>query len=538
MDWHLAFLVYGGLTLLSFLFICVLWRSKPTARGDLPPSPSGWPLLGNMPDLIKAGSAKKLHILMQDWAKSYGEVYRVRVGPVEQYMLNSDRAVKHLMDRNSALSSARPRWIVAGELLANNWSVLFLSADNPRWKVHRRIINTHLASRQKADSMLTVLYQETLQWMHEVCHDTDRGSDKQNVWAGLQRYTYSTFARQMVGLPWPKPDHESMKYMHQSAELQILETFPLANLVDLLPWLQHLPLFLKPWERWARKIHADDLKWARTRTARVQQLMMDTVSQPDSLLAQSLRDERMIGFESLDEASIVAVQLIGAAADTSQMSTWSFLEAMMTFPDVQHRAQQKIDAVVGDRIPTWEDFDRIPYVRSLMKETWRWRPPVALGHAHVTTEEMEYSGYIIPKGARLHINAWAISHDPGRHEDPEEFRPERYEDDDTNSLQSANQADPSKRDHFAFGSGRRMCSGISIAERSLAVAIMRILWAFDVKPKPGVTLPAEFPGELPGVAGTSMPVMLVPRSAEKVRLIDAAFENGHTPSSNSIFTME
>lgn len=55
--------------------------------------------------------------------------------------------------------------------------------------------------------------------MHEVCQDTARGSAKQNVWAGLQRYTYSAFARQMVGLPWPRPDRESIKFMHNSAKL-------------------------------------------------------------------------------------------------------------------------------------------------------------------------------------------------------------------------------------------------------------------------------------------------------------------------------
>lgn len=70
----------------------------------------------------------------------------------------ADGAVKHLMDRRKlALSSAKPRWIVTGELLANNWSVLFLNVDHPRWEAHRKIINTHLASRQKVDSVLPIL---------------------------------------------------------------------------------------------------------------------------------------------------------------------------------------------------------------------------------------------------------------------------------------------------------------------------------------------------------------------------------------------
>lgn len=44
---------------------------------------------------------------------------------------------------------------------------------------------------------------------------------------------------------------------------------------------------------------------------------------------------------------------------------------------------------------------------------------------------------VIPKGAYLHINAWAIQHDPARHEDPERFWPERYADDHTTVSQLA-----------------------------------------------------------------------------------------------------
>jgi cytochrome P450 len=69
-------------------------------------------------------------------------------------------------------------------------------------------------------------------------------------------------------------------------------------------------------------------------------------------------------------------------------------------------AYERIDRVVGDRVPRYEDLELIPYVRCLMKELWRWRPPVALGHPHQTTRDLEYKGMLIPKGSRLHINAW------------------------------------------------------------------------------------------------------------------------------------
>lgn len=64
-----------------------------------------------------------------------------------------------------------------------------------------------------------------------------------------------------------------------------------------------------------------------------------------------------------------------------------------------------LDKVVGGRPPTYEDYARIPYVRMLLKEVWRWRPPVALGHPHITSREVEVGGYRLPKGARIHLNA-------------------------------------------------------------------------------------------------------------------------------------
>lgn len=87
----------------------------------------------------------------------------------------------------------------------------------------------------------------------------------------------------------------------------------------------------------------------------------------------------------------------------------------------------------------------------------------------------------IPRGLRIHLNALAIGHDARRHPDPKGFRPERYQDNTNTTQQSINLSDPTKRDHFAFGAGRRVYPGVHIAERSLAVAMMHILCAFEVK---------------------------------------------------------
>jgi len=73
----------------------------------------------------------------------------------------------------------------------------------------------------------------------------------------------------------------------------------------------------------------------------------------------------------------------------------------------------------------------------------------------------------------------AVQNDPRRHLNPRTFEPSRWINDIQNSIEAANNPDVTKRDHFVFGAGRRICQGMHIAERSLFLAISRLLWAFE-----------------------------------------------------------
>ncbi|CZR59874.1 related to O-methylsterigmatocystin oxidoreductase [Phialocephala subalpina] len=502
--------------------VIILFQRHLQNRGllPLPPKPAGWPLIGNTLEFIAAAKKGEMHLLLQKWAKQHGEIIRVQIGPVTNFYLNSDRAVKAIMDKASAQTSERPRWIVSSELLCNNWNVLLLHASDPRWKLQRKITHSEMTSIPKADAGLPFLHHETLKFMHEVMHDPNVGTPAQALWTQIGRYTYSNFAMQAFGFEIESAQDPAIPYIFHSGERMIEATLPGSAIVDILPFLEKLPMYLKPWEKMARAAFQEDLEWVRERAKFVQQ---NAKPEQISLFLNILRDEKRLGLESLDEAAFLSMQLIIGAADTSRMSTWSFLEAMMMFPDVQEEAKAQIDRVVGDRIPIWEDLESIPYVRYLMKEVWRFRPPVPLGHPHTTLKDLEYNGMRIPRGSRLQLNAWAIGHDATRHPDPEIFRPERYMGDTNTTQQSINLADPSKRDHFAFGAGRRVCPGMHVAERSLGVSIMRILWAFDIKPSSIAKLPLnpkDYYGFMPGNAGPQLPVTIVARNERRKQLID------------------
>lgn len=107
-------------------------------------------------------------------------------------------------------------------------------------------------------------------------------------------------------------------------------------------------------------------------------------------------------------------------------------------------------------------------------------PTAIAGAPHAVTQDDEYMGYHIPNGASIMINVWGLNMDAKRFLRPSEFAPERYLGDDQTSFEAAVNSDASKRDHFVFGAGRRLCSGTHIAERSMFFAIARMLWAFNL----------------------------------------------------------
>ena len=53
---------------------------------------------------------------------------------------------------------------------------------------------------------------------------------------------------------------------------------------------------------------------------------------------------------------------------------------MLLHPDVQQRAQEEIDRVLGsDRLPLLKDRESLPYLEAVMLECLRWHPIAPIG---------------------------------------------------------------------------------------------------------------------------------------------------------------
>lgn len=186
--------------------------------------------------------------------------------------------------------------------------------------------------------------------------------------------------------------------------------------------------------------------------------------------------------------------------------TWA-LALLVNNPLVLKKAQQELKNHVGvDRIVEESDLENLLYIKAIIKETMRLYPAGPLSVPHESIEDCIVGGYSIPKGTRLLVNVWKIQHDPDIWTDPFEFQPERF-------LTSKKEIDV-KGQHFElipFGSGRRMCLGISFALEALLLILASILHEFDFQnPSNDKIDMSESPG-LTNLKATPLELLVAPR---------------------------
>lgn len=119
----------------------------------------------------------------------------------------------------------------------------------------------------------------------------------------------------------------------------------------------------------------------------------------------------------------------------------------------------------------------LPYLQCIILETLRLRPPAPLSVPHATSEDDVYQNWFIPANTTVIMNLHAIHQDPSQYPEPEKFMPERHMSFVETGTKKFSQT-TKDRPHLAFSTGRRVCVGIHLAERSLFMAASALLSCF------------------------------------------------------------
>ncbi|RDW79387.1 hypothetical protein BP6252_04025 [Coleophoma cylindrospora] len=479
---------------------------------DYPPGPPTLPVIGNLHQM----PAKHAHLQFQKWAEEYGPVYSLILGTKVYVVLSSDKAIKDLLDKRSAIYSSRPESYLGQEILSGGLRVLFMGYTDT-WRMIRKlahkVLNVNVASTYVSyqdlenKSMLVGFLDEPNEFISHI-----------------RRYSASLTTQLTFGFRTTTiHDPRFVEMFDIFDQFSEVTASPTAALLDVFPILRRLPDILLPIKKHGRDIHRREFKLFSDHYLNTKKKLQNGTAKPCA--SRDLVElQKQEGFSD-GLAAYMSGSLLQAGSETTAAILVGFVQAMLIHPEVVKAAQVELDRVCGDRLPDLNDVPNLPYIRGCIKESCRWMPTDVLGVPHAVIRDDEYMGYRIPKDAAVIFNVWAVQNDPARHPNPRKFDPTRWEGDNQSPAEAANNPDATKRDHFVFGAGRRICQGMHIADRSLFLAISRLLWAFDFNRAIDETTKQEI---VPDSADVSdglfiMPnpfrANIVPRNESKVTLL-------------------
>ncbi|CAI7793110.1 unnamed protein product [Closterium sp. NIES-53] len=192
------------------LYISATWLAFLRRRSSLPPGPSPWPILGNLPDLgfLPYRGLAKL-------ADRFGPIMTVWLGSVPSVIISSPEMAREVLKIQDKFCSSRPLLPFLAFLTHDGNDIVF-SPSNDHWRMQRRLATLHLFSSRALQKSLPVRERETrdlLDAIAEVANNGDargvevRGYLKRTTLNNIMRlafgksYTYSTVRRAAAAAP-------------------------------------------------------------------------------------------------------------------------------------------------------------------------------------------------------------------------------------------------------------------------------------------------------------------------------------------------
>jgi cytochrome P450 len=256
---------------------------------------------------------------------------------------------------------------------------------------------------------------------------------------------------------------------------------PGTYLADALPFIANLPPLLQWWRKPLKPLFDKQANLWMSFFASLK-TQMETKSAPECFVKQLIEsDYEKQGITDL-QAAFLAGSMIEAGSETTSAALNTAILYLAANPETQLKAQSELDLCVDtSRSPSFADEENLPYIRAIVKETLRMRPVTNIGTPHYTTAPVIYKDMYIPKNSVVCLQQYPIHYNSMLFPDPTSFKPERYLSHPQGSGHYA--AGPaSARDHWSFGAGRRICSGMHLAENSMFIVLAKLLWAFEILP--------------------------------------------------------
>ena len=178
--------------------------------------------------------------------------------------------------------------------------------------------------------------------------------------------------------------------------------------------------------------------------------------------------------ETSDEIRDEVVTMMVAGHETTALAlSWAWY-LLSQHPEVERRLHRELDDVLGNRMPTIADLERLPYTLMVLQEAMRLYPPVWY-IARKCVSACEVKGYHVPENVLMLVSPFTIHRHPAYWPDPEKFDPLRF----------APGKRPTKYTYIPFGGGHHLCIGMNLALIEGQLILASLARDFRVRPVPG-----------------------------------------------------
>ncbi len=409
---------------------------------SLPPTLSGSPLLGNALQFLRDPIS-----LLKRGQREYGNIFSFRLGNQPAVALVGPEYSRFFFEQTDKLLSMRGAYPFFVSMFSEQ---TYFFAKPEEYREQRNIILPCFHGKKMAN-YVDVMTRTTAEFMAQL-----GPSGQCDLTSTLGPLVMNVAAAAFLG--------EDFRRRLGEEFFGVFRDFSGGMEVVLPLWLP-LPRLLRSKRAKAKiKQMLQTLIASRRRVPRV----------PEDFL-QTLVGARYSDGEPVPESVIInlIIVLVWAGHETTAGHISWGLADLLRHPDYLESVLAQQSAVLGDRTELgYEHLPRLKRMEWALKETERLNP-VAYVLMRTAQEDIELSGYRIPKGSSVFLSptlshrlpeVWTL---PELY-DPERFGPERAEDKLPYSL-------------IGFGGGTHRCAGVNFAYQEMKVILTMLLQRYELK---------------------------------------------------------
>ncbi|KAK7373290.1 hypothetical protein VNO80_06691 [Phaseolus coccineus] len=474
---------------LPFMAVILLnnQRAKNKPSRPRPPGPRGLPIIGNLHQI----DSSKLNFQLWQLSKVYGPLFSLKMGFKQAIVVSSPKLAKEILKDHDLDVCTRPPSLGPLKLTYNGQEMIF-SPYNDYWREIRKICVVHFFSSKRISSFSTVRKSEVKKMM-EIVSGHHCSSKVTNLSEVLMSVSSGIICRVAFGRKYDEEGSERSRFhgLLNDSQAMFLSFFA-SDYVPFLGWIDKLTgMFgrlentFKALDVFFQEVIDDHLDPNRVKQNEEKDIV--------DVLLELKKNGRLSIDLTHDQIKAIILDILVAGTDTTAATPVWVMTGLMKNPRAMAKAQEEIRNVCGNKeFIEEEDVEKLVYLQAVIKETLRFYPPSPLVPREAI-RSFTIDGYEIEPKTIVYVNGWAIQRDPDAWKDPEEYLPERF---------VKNEIDFKGQDFkfIPFGSGRRICPGLSLGMASVELITANLLNSFHWELPAGMK-PEHIDTEgLPGLA--------------------------------------